>query len=136
MKPIIISILLVLLCSVINASPLNTILVTNQVLTITSVGAQDYEVSANAELHISIPDVASTGIIDITSESGWLFLDGVLPTNAIALYLSKIRVNGQPAVNKTNIRVTNYLKGSILRRIVLFSRRLLFIKKITTWAIR
>jgi hypothetical protein len=114
MKNILIPVLLFLSYFQINAASLSAIIVTNQVLTINSVGAQDYEVSANAELHISIPDIAATGIINITNESGWVFLDGVLPTNAISLYLSKIRVNGQQAINKTNIRVTNYLRGCVI----------------------
>ena len=114
MKNFFFTIFLFLICFKINAAPLSPIIVTNQVLTINSIGSQDYEVGANAELHISNPDVGATGIINITSESGWIFLDGVLPTNAISLYLPKITVSGQNAINKTNIRVTNYLRGSVI----------------------
>ncbi|MFZ4457048.1 MAG: glycosyl hydrolase [Bacteroidales bacterium] len=114
MKNILIPIFFFFILLQAHASIQNAIVVTNQVLTINSVGTQDYEISANAELHISVPDVASTGIINITSESGWVFLAGVLPSNAISLYLPKMTVNGQPAANKTNIRVTNYLNGSVI----------------------
>ncbi len=112
-KPLII-LLLVIICQAISATKSSPILVENQALTVTTVGAQDYDVSNNGELRISSPNTTSTGIINITSETAWVKLDGVLPSQAIASYLSKFRVNGQTAINKTNIRVSNYLRGCII----------------------
>lgn len=91
-----------------------TIVINNQVVTINSLSDQNYEISDNAELHVSNPTLGTTGIIDLKSESGWLFLDHVLPSEAIASYLTNIRVNGQSAVNKTNVKVTNYLRGCVI----------------------
>jgi hypothetical protein len=91
----------------------NAVLVENQKLTITNLGGNNYTVSSNAELKISTP-VTATGTINFTSDSGWLILDGIFPSAAIASHLSYISVNGQPAVNKVNIKVTNYLRGCII----------------------
>ena len=107
-------ILSVIVCQAISATTSSPILVENQALTVTTVGAQDYDVSNNGELRISSPNTTSTGIINITSETGWVRLDGVLPSQAIASYLSKFRISGQAAINKTNIRVTNYLRGCVI----------------------
>jgi hypothetical protein len=114
MKKTFLLFLLVFTNQVISAVSSSPVLIENQVLTIAAVDAQDYDVSNNGELRISNPNTGSTGIINIISETGWVFLDGVLPSQAIASYLSKFRVNGQTAINKTNIRVTNYLRGSVI----------------------
>ncbi len=106
--------IMLIVCQAISATTSSPILVENQALTVTTVGAQDYDVSNNGELRISSPNTTSTGIINITSETAWVRLDGVLPSQAIASYLSKFRVNGQTAINKTNIRVTNYLRGCVI----------------------
>jgi len=91
----------------------NSVLVENQKLTLTNLGGNHYTIGNNAELRITTPLIAD-GTINFTSDSGWLILDTVLPSQAIASYLSSISVNGQPAVNKVNIRVTNYLRGCVI----------------------
>jgi hypothetical protein len=112
-KTLLISLLIA--CShTVSALSLSPVVVENQVLTIASIGTQDYEVSQNAELRISNPVASSTGVINITSETGWVFLDAVLPSQAIASFLTNFRVNGQAAINKTNIRVTNHLRGCVI----------------------
>lgn len=91
----------------------NAILVQNQKLTITNLGGNNYTVGSNAELRISTP-VAANGTINLTSDSGWVILDGVLPSRAVILHLGYITVNGQKAVNNVNVRITNYLRGCVL----------------------
>lgn len=91
----------------------NPVLVENQKLIITNLGGDNYTVGANAELRISTP-ITANGTINLTSDSGWLILDGVLPSVAIASHFSYISVNGQPAMYNVNIRVTNYLRGCVI----------------------
>ena len=91
----------------------NTVLVENQKLTVANLGGSNYTLGSNAELRISTP-ITANGTINFTSDSAWLILDGVLPSAAIASHFSYISVNGQPAVNNVNIRVTNYLRGCVI----------------------
>ncbi len=91
----------------------NAVVVENQKLTIANLGGNNYTVGNNAELRVSAPIVAN-GTVNLTSDSGWLILDGVPPTQVMMSYLSSILVNGQPAANNVNLRVTNYLQGSVI----------------------
>lgn len=91
----------------------NTVLVENNMLTVPNLGGDNYTVSSNAELRVSTP-LTSNGTVNLTSDSGWLILDGVLPSEAIASHFNYISVNGQPAVNNVNIRITNYLRGCVI----------------------
>ena len=89
------------------------ILLENNKLTVPNLGGNNYTLGSNGELSISTP-ITANGTINFTSDSAWLILDGVLPSQAIASHFSYISVNGQPAVNKVNIRVTNYLRGCVI----------------------
>lgn len=91
----------------------NAILVENNKVTVANLGGNNYTVGSNAELRISNP-ITANGTVNLTNDSGWLILDGVLPSEAIAVHFSYISVNGQPAVNNVNIRVTNYLRGCVI----------------------
>lgn len=91
----------------------NAVLVENQKLTIPNIGGDNYTLGSNAELIITAP-VLANGTVNLTTDSGWLILDGVLPSRAINLHLSYIMVNGQPARNNINVKVTNYLRGCVI----------------------
>jgi len=91
----------------------NAVLVENQKLTVANLGGNNYTLGSKGELRVSTP-LLSNGTINFTSDSAWLILDGVLPSVAIASHFSYISVNGQPAVNNVNIRVTNYLRGCVI----------------------
>ena len=91
----------------------NAVLVENKKLTVINLGGDNYTVGGNAELRISTPTLAN-GTINLTSDSAWIILDGVLPSAAIASHFSYISVNGKAAVNNVNIRVTNYLRGCVI----------------------
>lgn len=91
----------------------SNILVENNKVTIANLGGNNYTIGNNAELLITTPLLAN-GTVNLTTDSGWLILDGVLPSRAINLHLSYIRVNGQPARNNINIKVTNYLRGCVI----------------------
>ena len=90
-----------------------SVIVENQKLTIANLGGNNYTVGNNAELRVNAP-IAANGTVNLTSDSGWLILDGVPPTQVMMSYLSSILVNGQPATNNVNLRVTNYLQGSVI----------------------
>ena len=89
------------------------IMVENTKLTVVNLGGNNYTVGSNAELLITAPAIAN-GTVNLTADSGWLILDGVLPSRAINLHLSYIMVNGQPARNNINVKVTNYLRGCVI----------------------
>ncbi len=91
----------------------NPVLVENTKLTVANLGGDNYTIGSNAELRITTP-LTANGTINVTSDSGWLILDGVLPSQAIASHLSYISVNGQAAVNNVNVRITNYLRGCVI----------------------
>jgi hypothetical protein len=91
----------------------NPVLVENNKVTVANLGGDNYTLGTNSELRITTP-ITANGTVNFTTDSGWLILDGILPSAAIASHLSYITVNGQPAVNKVNIRVTNYLRGCII----------------------
>ncbi|WP_310378835.1 glycosyl hydrolase [Flavobacterium sp.] len=91
----------------------NAVLVENQKLTITNLGGNNYTLGTNAELRINTP-ITANGTINFTSDSAWIILDGIIPSVAIASHIGYINVNGQPAVNNVNIKVTNYLRGCII----------------------
>jgi hypothetical protein len=113
MKKLLIFIVLILSNLVCQLYAQNPILVENSKLTVANLGGNNYTLGTNAELKVTTP-ITANGTVNLTSDSGWLILDGILPSVAIASHLSYISVNGQPAVNNLNIRVTNYLQGCVI----------------------
>jgi hypothetical protein len=113
MKNVILSIFITLTFVGIQLHGQNTILLENNKLTIANLEGNFYTLGDKAELRISAP-ITANGSVNFTSDSAWLILDGILPSAAIASHLSYITVNGQPAINKVNVRVTNYLRGCII----------------------
>lgn len=91
----------------------NSILVENNKLTVTNLAGNNYTLGLNSELKVTASLLAN-GTVNFTSDSGWLILDNLLPSRAINLHLSYITVNGQPARNNINVRVTNYLRGCVI----------------------
>ena len=91
----------------------NSVLVENNKVTVANLGGDNYTLGSNSELRVSAP-ITANGTINFTSDSAWLILDGIIPSEAIASHFSYISVNGQPAVKNVNIRVTNYLRGCII----------------------
>ena len=92
----------------------NPVIVENQKLVIDNIGSTNYELKDKSELRVSNSTIANTGIVNFKSESAWLILDGIVPSVAIASHLNYIAINGQPAVNNVNVRVTNYLQGCVI----------------------
>ncbi len=91
----------------------NPILVENQKLTIANLAGNNYTLANNGELRITAP-VPANGTVNFTTDSAWLILDGIVPSIAISEHISYLRVNGQPAVNNVNLRITNYLRGCVI----------------------
>ncbi len=110
-RPLILILLLTLIGNSLFAQ--NPVLVENTKLTVVNLEGNNYTVGSNAELRISTP-ITGNGTINLTSDSGWVILEGVLPSRAILLHLSYMKVNGQPAKNNVNVRVTNYLRGCVI----------------------
>ena len=91
----------------------NAVLVENSKVSIVNLGGDNYTIGSNAELKITNP-VSDNGTVNLTSDSGWLILDGVTPSRALIFHINYITVNGQAAVNNVNVRITNYLRGCVI----------------------
>ena len=92
----------------------NLVIIENQKLTIVNIGSTNYALGSKGELRVSNPSSITTGVINFTSDSAWLILDEIVPSVAIASHLNYISINGQPAMNNVNVRVTNYLRGCVI----------------------
>ena len=52
--------------------------------------------------------------IHLNSTDSWVFLTGVSPSSTVATLISRFRVNGATAVVDTNVRVVQYVNGSVV----------------------
>ena len=68
--------------------------VENENLTVNNLDGKSYTLSNNSELIITNPSSSTTGTVNITNDSGWLILEGILPSEVISNHLSYITVNG------------------------------------------
>lgn len=53
-------------------------------------------------------------VFNFTSPDAWLFLDNIRPSQVLASFLGRFRVNGQPATPDTNLRVAQYDYGAVI----------------------
>ena len=65
----------------------NAILIENNKLTVPNLGGDNFTLGINAELRVSTP-ITANGTVNLTSDSAWLILDDVLPSEAIASHLN------------------------------------------------
>ena len=80
---------------------------------------QDYQVGEPVDVngidyHIlsSTPFSGSTSGVNLSGRTSWLVFDNVRPSKVISSYLSKVTIDGSPAVNGQNCRVEIWLRGA------------------------
>jgi hypothetical protein len=52
--------------------------------------------------------------INLNSEDSWVFFQNVVPTTVVTNLLSRLRVNGATAAADTNVRVVEYVNGTVV----------------------
>lgn len=74
-------------------------------------------VSGKTDLHI-IADLDATPLdsatVNLVGNNAWLFFDYIKPTKTIANLLKYVTVDGNQAVNNTNVRVAIYANGAVV----------------------
>lgn len=91
------------------------ITIVDEVQRYTSLSSTVVTMGGVSELHLtdaSAPLVNCT--VHLNSVNSFLFLHKIKPSAAASNYLSQIRVNGQPAVLNTNVRVVQYADGAVM----------------------
>jgi hypothetical protein len=71
------------------------------------VGKVDYHVTGT-------DDPQNGGAINLASPDAWLFLDHVRPSRAADTIISRLQVDGTPAVLNSNMRIVQYGSGSVI----------------------
>lgn len=101
-------------------APAGIVTGTTQNVTVTGASASylptfntNFIVPGKTDLHLTgdySPLINSS--VALNSNDAWLFFDNVPPATVIANWLSKVTVNGAPAVNNANVRVAIYKNGT------------------------
>lgn len=115
-KTVILTLLLLAGCLLSQAQNARTTLtITAKSFTTTTFTDKEVIVNGQTDLHLtSTTKPLINSIINLNSENSWLFVDNFAPSYAIDSLLQYIYVNGQAAVNKTNIRVAIYKAGAVI----------------------
>jgi hypothetical protein len=77
----------------------------------------DMEITINGktDLHITASfSPLNNSSINLNSENSWIFFDNIKPSSIIDSVLQYIYVNNNPAVLKTNVRVSIYNHGTVI----------------------
>ncbi len=68
-----------------------------------------------AELHVTGPGDPLTGSsFNFTHPDGWLFLNGISPSEAASEFLDRMLINGAPAKLDENVRVVRHAGGAVI----------------------
>jgi len=91
-----------------------TITITDRVVTTTSYTDNEVILNNQTDLHITATTTPLVNsIINLNSENSWVFFDNIKPS-VVSSYLQYINVNGQPAVLKSNVRMSIYKHGTVI----------------------
>lgn len=102
--------LLVLLLG--NAQALN---LDNEKATYPSLTNTVVTMTGHSELHLTNSGDPIPGCtINLTSEDSWVFFHAVIPSLTASTLLSRIQINGSPAALDSNVRVVEYVNGSVV----------------------
>ena len=99
-----------------SAAMADTINITDDVQTYTSLSGDIVNMSGVSELHVTSATTPITGCtINLNSEDSFLVLNNIKPSTVnTSTYLSQIKVNGANAVLNTNIRIVQYADGAVV----------------------
>jgi hypothetical protein len=89
--------------------------IVDAVQTYSSLSATTVNMSGVSELHITASTAPITGCtINLNSTDSFFFLEQIIPSVVQSTYLSQIYVNGAAAVLNTNVRIVEYVSGSVV----------------------
>lgn len=74
---------------------------------------KNFIVSGRTDLHLTgetTPLINSS--VELNSDDAWLFFDNIKPSAVIANWLDKVTINGVPAANNQNLRISIYKNGT------------------------
>ncbi|MBK1834939.1 LamG-like jellyroll fold domain-containing protein [Roseibacillus ishigakijimensis] len=101
------------LCCVALSSSSLALTLENESQTHASLSNETITLSGKSYLHLTgSGDPLANCTIHLNSEDSWVFLHDVRPSTANA-YLSRFQVNGEAAVNGSNLRLVQYANGSV-----------------------
>ena len=88
----------------------------DEIRTYVSLSNETVTMTGNSELRLTSQTTPmSNCVIHLNSPEAWLFLTDIPPlTVNTSAYLSQIRVNGSAAVLNTNVRVVQYVQGTVV----------------------
>ena len=90
--------------------------INNAIQTYSSLNNTTVTMTGHSELHLTSAVSPLTGCqINLNASDAWLFLTNIKPSVVnTSAYLSQIRVNGATAVLNTNVRVVQYVLGTVV----------------------
>lgn len=90
-----------------------TITLTDKVVTASSYTDAEIIINGQTDLHLTaLTKPLINSVIKLNSEDSWVFFDNIRPDTVINSLLQYIKVNDQPAVLNTNIRIAIYKHGT------------------------
>jgi Glycosyl hydrolase catalytic core/Concanavalin A-like lectin/glucanases superfamily/Putative Ig domain len=92
-----------------------TLQISNGIHIYTTLSNTTVNLDGRSELRITAAGNPIEGcLINLDSPDSWLFLENVRPSVVISNHLGQIRVNGAPAILDENIRVVEYVMGTVV----------------------
>lgn len=109
--------ILFLTCSLVGFSqnPRTTVTLTDKDVFVSSYTDKEVVINNQTNLHLSATThILTNSVIKLNSVDSWVFFDNVKPSLVTDSLLQYIYVNNQPAVVKTNTRISIYKNGTVI----------------------
>jgi hypothetical protein len=92
-----------------------TLDINNSIQTYSSLSNTIVTMTGRSELHLTSATAPMPGCqINLNSSDSWVFLDAIRPSVVASTYLGQIRVNGTAAVLNSNVRIVQYVTGTVV----------------------
>lgn len=96
-------------------NPKTIIDLTESVVTVSSYTDKEIIINGKTELHLTATsNQLVNSIVSLNSPDSWLYIDNCRPQFVVDSLLSKVVINGQAAVYRSNCRVSIYKHGSVI----------------------
>jgi hypothetical protein len=113
-----ITILMLFLTYAFIAFPLNprtTITITDKNVTVPSYTDNEVILNGQTDLHLTATtNPLTNSVLDLNTVDSWIFFDNIKPSFVVDSLLKYININNQPAVLKTNVRISIYKQGTVV----------------------
>jgi hypothetical protein len=101
--------------AVVASGPKQDVIVTGATASYLPAFNTNFIVPGKTDMHLTgeaSPLVNSS--VQLNSDDSWLFFDNIKPSVVIANWLSLVTINGTPAANNSNVRVSIYKNGTVV----------------------